>query len=85
MLRNIRWSSLGVVLGGAVLALVCLGAALRGHPWAWLVGVVCAATAVREVRALRRLDARGRVAGRGARPGAQRDLRTRGDEPVVRR
>ncbi|GEM_PF-1441817 len=58
MLRNIRWSSLGVVLGGSALALVCLGAALRGHPWAWLVGVICAATAVREVRALRRLDAR---------------------------
>jgi hypothetical protein len=80
VLRNIRWSSLGVVLGGAALALVCLGAALRGHPWAWLVGVVCAATAVREVRALRRLD--GRV--RGARAG-RRDLGTRGDEPAVRR
>lgn len=83
MLRNIRWSSLGVVLGGSVLALVCLGAALRGHSWAWLMGVVCAATAVREVRALRRLDGRSRRVGREGRVG--RDLRTRGDDPAVRR
>lgn len=71
MLRNIRWSSLGVVLGGAALALLCLGAALRGHPWAWVVGVVCAATAVREVRALRRLDT-----GRRARGGTSGPART---------
>ncbi|WP_454050150.1 hypothetical protein [Cellulomonas sp. Marseille-Q8402] len=67
MLRGIRWSSLAVVLGASALALVCLVLALRGRPWALLVGVVCAATAVREVRALRRLDRRGRPARR---PGA---------------
>ncbi|WHP16410.1 hypothetical protein [Cellulomonas sp. ES6] len=60
MLRGVRWSSLAVVLGGAALALVCAGIALRGSPWAWLVAAVCAATAVREVRALRRLDAAAR-------------------------
>lgn len=64
MLRSIRWSSLVVVVGAGVLALVCLVLALRGRPWAVLVGVVCAATAVREVRALRRMDRRGRPARR---------------------
>ena len=60
MLSGVRWSSLAVVLGGGALALVCVGIALRGAPWAWLVAAVCAATAVREVRVLRRLDAAAR-------------------------
>ncbi|RMI05043.1 hypothetical protein EBM89_16780 [Cellulomonas triticagri] len=54
-MRGIRWSSLAVVVGATALALVCVAFALRGRTWAWLVGLVCAATAVREVRALRRL------------------------------
>ncbi|MCG7285188.1 hypothetical protein MHY85_04260 [Cellulomonas sp. ACRRI] len=62
MLRGVRWSSLAVVLGAGALALVCLVLALRGRPWAWLVGFVCAAIAVREVRALQRLDRRARTA-----------------------
>ena len=70
MLRGVRWSSLAVVLTATVLALVCLVLAMRGRPWAWLVGFVCAATAVREVRALQRLDRRadGRAPARRARP-----------------
>jgi hypothetical protein len=66
VLRGVRWSSLAVVLGAGALALVCLVLALRGRPWAWVVGAVCAATALREVRALRRLDAR--TGDRRARP-----------------
>lgn len=58
MLRSVRWSSLAVVVGAGVLALVCVVFALRGRTWALLVGVVCAATAVRELRALRRMDRR---------------------------
>ncbi len=50
------------MLGAGALALACLVLALRGRPWAWLVGFVCAATAVREVRALQRLDRRARTA-----------------------
>lgn len=57
-----RWSSLLVVLGAGSLALLCVVVALRGRPWAWVVAAVCAATAVREVRALRRLDSRTRPA-----------------------
>lgn len=67
MLRNLRWSSLAVVLGAVALTVVCLAFALRGRPWALLVAVVCAGTAVREVRALRRLDAE--AAHRAGRPG----------------
>jgi hypothetical protein len=69
VLRGVRWSSLAVVLAASVLALLCLVLALRGRPWAWLVGFVCAATAVREVRALQRLDRRagGPAAARRAR------------------
>lgn len=55
------------MLGASALTLVCLVLALRGRPWAVLVGLVCAATAVREVRALRRLDRRARPAA-GRRP-----------------
>ncbi|GIG35839.1 hypothetical protein [Cellulomonas pakistanensis] len=66
MLRGVRWSSLAVVLGAGALALVCLVLALRGRPWAWLVGAACAATALREVRALRRLDRPAARRGRGA-------------------
>jgi len=65
VLRSVRWSSLAVVVGALALAVVCGVVALRGRPWALVVGVVCAATAVREVRALRRLDrARGRAVRR---------------------
>lgn len=55
------------MLAAGALTLVCLVLALRGRPWAWVVGLVCAATAVREVRALQRLDRRARAARR---PGA---------------
>jgi uncharacterized membrane protein YedE/YeeE len=58
VLRSIRWSSLAVVVGASVLAVVCLVFALRGRAWAVVVGVVCLATAVRELRALRRMDRR---------------------------
>jgi 4-hydroxybenzoate polyprenyltransferase len=64
VLRGVRWSSLAVVLGAGALTLVCLVLALRGRPWAWVVALVCAATAVREVRALQRLDRRARAARR---------------------
>jgi hypothetical protein len=64
VLRSVRWSSLAVVVGAGVLALVCVVFALRGRTWALLVGVVCAATAVRELRALRRMDRRARPARR---------------------
>lgn len=56
VLRSIRWSSLAVVVGALALTVVCVGFALRGRTWALVVGVLCAATAVREVRALRRMD-----------------------------
>jgi hypothetical protein len=56
VLRSVRWSSLAVVVGALALTLVCVVMAVRGRPWALVVGLVCAATAVREVRALRRLD-----------------------------
>lgn len=68
MLRNIRWSGLAVVVGALVLTVVCLVAALRGRIWAVVPGLVCAATALREVRALRRID---RAAGRGAARGGR--------------
>ncbi|HEY0215432.1 MAG TPA: hypothetical protein VGC57_03455 [Cellulomonas sp.] len=85
VLRDVRWSSLAVVLGAGALTLVCLVAVLRGRVWAVVPGLVCAGVALREVRALRRLDARtgtgrtghgpgrrpGRGAGRGVRPGAR--------------
>lgn len=51
-----RWASLALVAGCAVLALVCVVAALRGRPWALVPGAVVAAIALREVRTLRRAD-----------------------------
>ncbi len=54
-----------MVVGAVALAVVCLVLALRGRTWALLVGAVCAATAVRELRALRRLD-RARAVRRAA-------------------
>jgi hypothetical protein len=68
VLRSVRWSSLAVVVGASVLAVVCLVFALRGRAWAVLVGLVCVATAVREVRALRRMDGRRARPARGGRP-----------------
>ncbi|MEV7974014.1 hypothetical protein [Cellulomonas sp. NPDC089187] len=59
MHSRIRWSSLAVVIGAGLLALVCVTAGLRGRVWAWLPALICAAVAVREWRALRRLDRRG--------------------------
>lgn len=50
------------VVQGEHLTVVCLVAALRGRTWAVVPGLVCAATALREVRALRRID---RTAGSG--------------------
>lgn len=49
-----RWSSLLLVAGCALVALVCLVAALRGRPLALVPGLVAAAIALREVRVLRR-------------------------------
>jgi len=49
-----RWVSLAVVIGCAVVALVCLLALLRGRTWAWVPGAVAASVGVRELRALRR-------------------------------
>jgi hypothetical protein len=71
VLRSVRWSSLAVVVGALALTLVCVVMAVRGRPWALVVGLVCAATAVREVRALRRLD-------RARRDRARRPDRARG-------
>lgn len=68
VLRSLRWSSLAVVVGASALALVCLVFALRGRVWAVVVGLVCVATAVREVRALRRLDGRRARPARDGRP-----------------
>lgn len=68
VLRSVRWSSLAVVVGASVLAVVCLVFALRGRAWAVVVGLVCVATAVREVRALRRMDRRRARPARGRRP-----------------
>ncbi|GIG26717.1 hypothetical protein [Cellulomonas denverensis] len=58
MRSRIRWSSLAVVVGAGLLTLLCLGAVLRGRAWAWVPALICAAVAVRELRALRRLDRR---------------------------
>ena len=53
-MRSVRWASLATVVGCVLLALVCLVAVLRGRAWAWAPGLVSAAIAFREVRALRR-------------------------------
>lgn len=45
-----------MVVGALALTLVCLVAALRGRSWAWLAGLLCLAVAVRELRALRRIE-----------------------------
>ncbi|WP_407320387.1 hypothetical protein UQW22_08020 [Isoptericola halotolerans] len=52
--RSISWSSLAMVAGAAVVAVLCLLVALRGRPWAWLPFVFAAAIVVREVRFLQR-------------------------------
>jgi 4-hydroxybenzoate polyprenyltransferase len=51
---RIRWASLLTVLLCVLVALVCVGAALRGRRWALVVALVAALVAVREVRALQR-------------------------------
>lgn len=70
-----------MVAGALALTVVCLVLAARGAVWALVVALVCAATAVREVRALRRLD---RDAGRTARPGTARRARPARTRPSVR-
>jgi len=50
----VPWSSLLLVIGCGVVALVCVLAALRGRPLALVPGLVAAAVALREVRGLRR-------------------------------
>jgi len=52
--RAVPWSSLLLVIGCGVVALVCVLAALRGRPLALVPGLVAAAVALREVRGLRR-------------------------------
>jgi hypothetical protein len=51
---SMRWASLATVVGCALVALVCLVAALRGRAWALVPAVLAAAIALRELRALRR-------------------------------
>ncbi|MFJ1511337.1 hypothetical protein [Cellulosimicrobium funkei] len=58
---GVRWASVATVLGGIVVAVVCLVLVLRGRVWAWVPLVVAAAVALREVRYLQR-------AARGGRP-----------------
>ncbi len=53
-MRSVRWASVATVVGCTVVALVCVGAALRGRTWALVPGVVAAAIAFRELRALQR-------------------------------
>jgi hypothetical protein len=55
-----RWSSIATVLGGVVVALVCLSLVLRGRTWAWVPLAVAAAVALREVRYLQRIARGGR-------------------------
>ncbi|MCB7136219.1 hypothetical protein [Cellulosimicrobium marinum] len=55
-----RWSSVATVLGGLVVALVCLTLVLRGRVWAWVPLVVAAAIALREIRWLQRVARNGR-------------------------
>lgn len=55
-----RWSSVATVLGGVVVAVVCLGLVLRGRVWAWIPCVLAAAVALREVRYLQRVARGGR-------------------------
>ena len=57
---GIRWASLATVVGGIVVALVCLVQLLRGRTWAWLPLLVAAAVALREVRYLQRVARGGR-------------------------
>ncbi|WP_454042757.1 hypothetical protein [Cellulosimicrobium sp. Marseille-Q8652] len=55
-----RWSSVATVLGGVVVAAVCLWNVLRGRAWAWIPFLVAAAVALREVRYLQRVARGGR-------------------------
>ncbi|MBD5786069.1 hypothetical protein IF650_07740 [Cellulosimicrobium terreum] len=60
MRTGTRWSSIATVLGGIVVALVCLVLVLRGRVWAWVPLVLAAAVALREVRYLQRVSRNGR-------------------------
>jgi preprotein translocase subunit SecY len=60
---GIRWASLATVVGGGVVASVCLVGVLLGHPWSAVPGGLGLLMAVREVRYLRRLRA-GKIASR---------------------
>ncbi|MFC8922520.1 hypothetical protein [Cellulosimicrobium sp. NPDC057127] len=55
-----RWSSIATVLGGVVVAVVCLSLVLRGRVWAWVPLAIAAAVALREVRYLQRVARGGR-------------------------
>jgi hypothetical protein len=50
-----RWASLATVVGGGVIASVCLVGVVLGHPWSAVPGGLALLMAVREVRYLRRL------------------------------
>ncbi|MBD8079699.1 hypothetical protein IF651_11590 [Cellulosimicrobium arenosum] len=60
MRTRTRWSSVATVLGGIVVAVVCLTLVLRGRTWAWVPLLVAAAVALREVRWLQRVARNGR-------------------------
>ncbi len=53
-MRNVRWSSIGTVVGASVVALIMLVLVARGRVWAWIPFAIAAGVAVREVRFLQR-------------------------------
>lgn len=53
-MRRWHWESFLIVVGAGLIALVSLGALLRGRVWAAVPAVIAAAIALREIRALRR-------------------------------
>ncbi|WP_435737204.1 hypothetical protein V5D56_00985 [Cellulosimicrobium sp. PMB13] len=55
-----RWASVATVLGGVVVAVLCLALVLRGRAWAWIPCVLAAAVTFREVRYLQRVARGGR-------------------------
>lgn len=54
-MTGFRWASLATVVGGGVIASVCLVGVVLGHPWSAVPGGLALLMAVREVRYLRRL------------------------------
>ncbi len=54
VVRRVRWSSLGTVVGASVVALLMLVLVVRGRVWAWIPFAIAAGVAVREIRFLQR-------------------------------